>query len=1147
MPNIPVLPTVTSIVATDPQTTDLGTVHYTVTFSEAVTGVTADQFSLTATGRVRDAAITDVTPVAGSNGTSYIVTASTGSGNGTIGLAFTGNNVHDANGYYVGPFKSESNIASATYNYLTNVAVGDLNGDGKADLVTRSGSGTIDVKINDGNGNYTSIGSFFESNLDTPVLGDVNGDGKLDLLYTGSSGAKVYARLGNGDGTFAAAVSSAMPASTFIRSLADFNGDGKLDALFAWSGKTIMLAGNGDGIFGSAVTTTIGNSTTTISQVVDVNGDGKLDVLTWDSNATSPTTSLRLGNGDGSFGAPTLVGQGSGYIPGDFNGDGKTDLAVKGTNTIAIRFGNGDGTFGASQSILQTAATIGSVGVADFNGDGKDDLVISASNNTLTTYYGRGDGSFVLVGSIPLDANGGISVKDLNGDGKPDVVFSYANYNTGASGLDILTSNPATPTSPVTYNIVRYVPPLTIFDDDVTSGADGNSYINAAHFYATATTLTGDGTAGEVITVIDAATHAVIGTATVGGDGRWSISVSGLQDGTTYNYVATTTDVQGNSSAGPAFTFKVDATAPVLTMTSIGLSADASSTNPRIDISGTSSTDGSWQLNGQAVPYGISTLAPNLTDVAGNVGALAPITLVRGYTTSAGTTLTNAFVFSNGVVVNGSTVVGTSLTVAAGSTSVGATLFNGAIEELQGGSSIGSVVKNGAVQRVITGNSTGATIEAGGYQDVRSGATLTDAVVYGFEQVYANGTATHTTVKAGGTQFVANLGHAVNTVVESLGTSQINAGADERGATIYGVQYLSGTSYTATIGAGGVQYDYGKSNGALVQSAGIQHVYQGGSADGTTVAVNGYQDVYQASVTNTVLNGQQQVLADGHADGTTINAGAWQYVGSGGATTHTTIGNGGTQYDQGTSSGALVQSGGNQHVYQGGTADATTVAAGGYQDVYYGTATNTVLNGQQQVLEGGSADDTIVNAGGRQYVGSGGAATGTTIATGGFQYVDAGATDSGAIISGGWQYVAGSAAGAIVSGRGQQDVAAGGTATNSHLDGGTEHVYAGGLAQNVDFDGSAGSTLVLDAPMGLTGTIANFGSDDYIDFRNTVISSVDIDGSNNLTVTTDGGQSYSWALLGQYAASSFVLASDGNGGTALSYVPQQQTLLAAAH
>ncbi|MGY3123279.1 autotransporter passenger strand-loop-strand repeat protein [Bradyrhizobium sp. S3.14.4] len=206
-----------------------------------------------------------------------------------------------------------------------------------------------------------------------------------------------------------------------------------------------------------------------------------------------------------------------------------------------------------------------------------------------------------------------------------------------------------------------------------------------------------------------------------------------------------------------------------------------------------------------------------------------------------------------------------------------------------------------------------------------------------------------------------------------------------------------------------------------------------------------------------------------------------------------------------------------------------------------------MLDGEQQVLTDGHATGTTINAGGRQYVGSGGATTATTIETDGFQYVDSGATDGSATINGGYQFVAGAATAAAVSGGGEQEVGAGGIASNSHLDGGSEHVYAGGLLQNVDFGGSNGATLVLDAPTGLSGAIANFGADDTIDFRNTVVSSVDVDSANNLTVTTDGGQSYSWALLAQYAASSFVLAADGNGGTMLSYVPPQQTLLAAAH
>ncbi|MGM4960758.1 AIDA repeat-containing protein [Bradyrhizobium barranii] len=526
--------------------------------------------------------------------------------------------------------------------------------------------------------------------------------------------------------------------------------------------------------------------------------------------------------------------------------------------------------------------------------------------------------------------------------------------------------------------------------------------------------------------------------------------MSGLQDGSTYSYAATATDSLGNhSNPGPAFTFTVDATAPVLAITSIENSdatpfsitvrgtldlADATSAltlsfGPT-DHAVTSAADGTWRLDNLSPATGLSYVTARLRDAPGNTGVSQSIPLAFGYTLASGASLENAIVAAASSSFNPSLVVR--------GTSVGATVLRNGIEE-DYGISTGSVVKNGGQQHVFGTGTTGAMIEAGGYQDIRAGGRATDTLLYGFGQVYANGTSAHTTIKAGGQQSVAAGGRDVNSTIDG------------------GTQYLSGTATGTTVGAGGNQYDYGTANGVLVASGGSQHVYQGGSAAGTTVAAGGYQDVYQGTVTDTVLDGNQQVLGNGHAAG------------------------------------------------------------------------------------------TVINAGGRQYVGSGGATTGTTIAAGGFQYVDAGATDGSATINGGYQFVAGAATATTVSGGGEQDVGAGGNVSNAHLDGGSEHVYAGGLLQNVDFGGSGGATLVLDMPAGLAGSIANFGGDDTIDFRNTVVSSVDVDSANNLTVTTDGGQSYSWALLAQYSASSFVLASDGNGGTVLNYTPPQQTLLAAAH
>jgi hypothetical protein len=76
-------PTLTSFIQSDPSLTSASTVHYTLTFSEPVTGVDASDFTLTTSG-VTGANIASVDPVAGSNGTQYAVTVNTGSGTGTI-------------------------------------------------------------------------------------------------------------------------------------------------------------------------------------------------------------------------------------------------------------------------------------------------------------------------------------------------------------------------------------------------------------------------------------------------------------------------------------------------------------------------------------------------------------------------------------------------------------------------------------------------------------------------------------------------------------------------------------------------------------------------------------------------------------------------------------------------------------------------------------------------------------------------------------------------------------------------------------------------------------------------------------------------------------------------------------------------------
>ncbi len=166
--------------------------------------------------------------------------------------------------------------------------------------------------------------------------------------------------------------------------------------------------------------------------VGDFNGDGKSDLAVSD---LGNDVSILIGKGDGTFEPAVYYGAGSGpetVAVGDFNGDGKLDLATPDfyTNSVGVLLGKGDGTF---QPVVGHAVGSApySVAVADFNGDGKLDLVTpNYHGNNVSVILGNGDGTFQPpmnygAGSGPVWA----SVGDFNGDGKVDLVAANGNAN----------------------------------------------------------------------------------------------------------------------------------------------------------------------------------------------------------------------------------------------------------------------------------------------------------------------------------------------------------------------------------------------------------------------------------------------------------------------------------------------------------------------------------------------------------------------------------------------------------------------------------------------------------------------------------------------------------------------------------------------
>jgi hypothetical protein len=266
-----------------------------------------------------------------------------------------------------GTFQTPSNRNYQVGSAPEAIAVGDFNGDGLLDIVTaNNGSSTVSVLLGTGADTFQAATSYATGNLpDSVAVGDFNRDGKLDLATANSNSNNVTVLLGNGNGTFQPAVGYPIGAGqtpSWIAA-ADLNGDGKLDLVTANSANNSVsvLLGNGNGTFQTAANYATGAGPAYIG-VADLSKDGYPDLIT--ANSSTFTVSALMNNGNGTFQPnidfSTEPSLNTGKLPnsvatGDFNGDGKLDLAAAvsdGSNAVDVLFNTGVLSIGSNQTTI---------------------------------------------------------------------------------------------------------------------------------------------------------------------------------------------------------------------------------------------------------------------------------------------------------------------------------------------------------------------------------------------------------------------------------------------------------------------------------------------------------------------------------------------------------------------------------------------------------------------------------------------------------------------------------------------------------------------------------------------------------------------------------------------------------------------------
>ncbi len=298
--------------------------------------------------------------------------------------------------------------------------------------------------------------------------GDFNGDGILDIVTANNSTSSVSVYFGRSDGTFAAPIDTNTGIGASDLALGDFNNDGKLDvAITNTTGRSAqVLLGNGNGTFQPAQLISLDGQAVSIT-ASDFNNDGKMDLaigITQFGSLILNEIEVLQGDGAGHFALAATLGLGANNSlvrkirVGDFNNDGKVDIAVLQQQALNVFFGNGNFTF--DFLALADFQQANDMNTGDLNQDGFTDILLStfdggstgsASTGGVLAFFGTPTRNLTSQDAILSSNISGTSssygspsemvAADVNGDGINDIV-ALDDDALSANGVYVWTGNP---------------------------------------------------------------------------------------------------------------------------------------------------------------------------------------------------------------------------------------------------------------------------------------------------------------------------------------------------------------------------------------------------------------------------------------------------------------------------------------------------------------------------------------------------------------------------------------------------------------------------------------------------------------------------------------------------------------------------------